>query len=89
MRLLSFHYGLLNCLHGCYVVWLTELIGDVLGVDDAVVAIKHEDGPLEQTPLFEPHSIVLAELLTTLGRERLVERACAVKSPFPTEAHCQ
>jgi hypothetical protein len=38
--------GLLNSLQSRYVVWLTKLIGDVLDVDDAVVAIKHKDGPL-------------------------------------------
>ena len=43
----SFHCGLLNRSHGSEVVWLTELIGDVLGIDDAVVAIKHEDSSLE------------------------------------------
>jgi hypothetical protein len=49
------------------------LIGDVLGIDDAVVAIDHKNGPLEETPLFEPDHIVLAELLTMLSKERLVE----------------
>jgi len=33
-------------LHGRSILWLTELIGDVLDVDDVVVAIKHKDGPL-------------------------------------------
>jgi len=69
---------MLNNLHSRCVVWLTELIGDVLDVDDAVVAIKHEDSLLQETPLFEPHPILLAELLTALSREGLVQHARAV-----------
>jgi len=61
-----------------YVVWLTKLIGDVLGVDDAVVSIKHKDGSCELSPLLDPHPIVLPELLTAMGREDLVQNACGV-----------
>ena len=65
----------MNRLQSRCVVWLTQLIGDILGVDDVVVAIKYKDGSLEQTPLLEPHTVALAKLLTPMGRERLVQHA--------------
>jgi hypothetical protein len=55
-----------------------QLIGDVLGVDDVPVASKHKDGRLQQTPLLEPHAILLAELLTAMSREGLVQHARAL-----------
>ncbi len=61
-------YGnLLNCLQSRRIIRLTQLICNILGVDNAVVLIKHKDCSLEQIPLFEPHTIVQAELLTALG----------------------
>src|SRR5947209_2130427 len=71
----SFPYGLPNCLQGRCVVWLTELIGDVLSVDNVVGAINHKDGSLQETPLFEPDTIILAKLLTAMCREGLVQHA--------------
>src|SRR5947207_12464924 len=62
-----------NRLHGRCVVWLTELIGDVLSVDNVVGAINHKDGSLQETPLFEPDTIILAKLLTAMCREGLVQ----------------
>src|SRR6266567_4136702 len=40
--------------------------------------LNHKDGPLEQTPLLEPHTVALAKLLTPPGRERLVQHARGV-----------
>src|SRR5438045_836839 len=68
----------MNRLQSRCIVWLTQLIGDILGVDDVVVAIKYKDGSLEQTPLLEPHTVALAKLLTPLGRERLVQHALGI-----------
>src|SRR6266566_2370111 len=80
----SFPYGPLNRLYGCCIVWLTQLIGDVLGVDDAVVPIKHKDRLLELPPFFEPHTIGLAELVTAMGREDLVQYAYRI---LPASLH--
>src|SRR5690348_388336 len=69
----SFPCCLPNRLHGRCIVRLTKLIGDILDVDDTVVAIKRKDGPLKQAPFYNPHAIVQAELLAVLGREQLVQ----------------
>jgi hypothetical protein len=74
---LSFHCGLLNRLQGGEVVWLTELIGDVLGIDDAIVSIKHEDSPLQETPLFEPHRD-MATIPAKLGHLTELDQAFTV-----------
>jgi hypothetical protein len=38
-------------MQGAEVVWLTELIGNILDRDDAIVAIKHEGHSCELLPL--------------------------------------
>lgn len=43
--------GTLNRWHSRRIVWLTQLIGNALDVDDAVVPIKHKDGLSELLPL--------------------------------------
>src|SRR5712691_3917417 len=60
------------------VVWLTQRIGDVLGVGNAVGSIKHKDCLRELSPRFEPHAIVLTELVTAMGGEQLVQHALAL-----------
>src|SRR5947209_5600222 len=66
---------LMDRFHSRRIVRLTHLIGHVFAVDDAIVAINHKDGSLEQTPFLEPHSVVLPELLTTMGRKRLMKNS--------------
>src|SRR5215469_10730858 len=74
----SGHCSSLCSLQSRSVVWLISLISDILGVDDSAGWINHKDGTLEETPLFEPHPIVLPKLFTALGRERLMQHTCAL-----------
>ena len=50
---LSGESGLAGCLHRHRVVWFAHLIGNVLGVCDAVIAVDHKDRTLQQTPLLD------------------------------------
>ena len=59
----SFPCDLLDCFQSRGILWLVPLIGDVLGVDDAVVPINDKDRSRKPPPLFEPHAVVLPELL--------------------------
>jgi hypothetical protein len=49
-------YSTLNRLYSRCIVWLTPLIGDLLGGDDARVAIKHTDRLHELPPLASAHT---------------------------------
>src|SRR6266567_8492174 len=59
--------------HGQRVVRLAPLIGHIFAVDNTIFTINHKDSLLEQTPFLEPHSVILPELLTTMGRKRLMK----------------
>jgi hypothetical protein len=65
-------------LYGRCIVWLTQLTGDGLGRDDVPGAIKYKDGLRELSPLFEPHVILLTELLTAMNPEGLVKHTRAL-----------
>src|SRR5260221_6709777 len=77
----SFPCDLLDCFQSRGILWLVPLIGDVLGVDDAVVPINDQDRSRQLPPLFEPHAVVPPELLAAISGECLVQHA---RSILPT-----
>jgi hypothetical protein len=48
-------------MQGAEVVWLTELISNILDIDDAIVAIKHEGHSCELPPLASATTVGLLE----------------------------
>src|SRR5258708_38724223 len=62
-------------------MWLATLIGAVVEEDEAVVTSKAKAGSRPLPPLFEPHAVVLPELLAAMGGECLVQHA---RSILPT-----
>lgn len=46
-----------NSGNGIIVIWLFHLIGDVFGVDDAVLLVDDEDCSLQKPPLFQQHTV--------------------------------
>src|SRR5258708_36620595 len=62
-------------------MWLATLIGAVVEEDEAVVTSKAKAGSRPLPPLFEPHTVVLPELLAAMGGECLVQHA---RSILPT-----
>ena len=47
---------------GCLIVRFMHLVSNIFDMNDAIIGMDDHNGTLQQTPFFEAHPILLAEL---------------------------
>jgi hypothetical protein len=51
-----------DCVDGWLIVRFVHLVSNLFDMNDAIIGIDGHNGRLQQTPFFEEHPILLAEL---------------------------